>query len=507
MAEWEGSWKNFVSCLLLLGVASLAYANTFGHPWVYDDMPVIVNNPDVTSWQAFLRDVYPGRPLRELTYLLDRALFGMNPAGWHIQQILWHGLNGCLVFALGRQLQLARGAALLAALLFLLHPLQVEVVGHLSHRKDLLTTTFALGSLQAYATFFTAFDRRRWGWLALTVLLAGLAYAGKQTAAALPLVFAAYELAFVTPSKRLLLRWPSLFASAAAAMVAVAAVWFFAFGGLTAYRKAYVPWLVKFNLIPPFTDAEYLQMLFKSWAFMLRRLVWPVDLAPEYVLSAPVGWLDPWVLAGLAMALLIVTSLTLLYVTGQKQLGFSLAWFAGFFLITANLLWPLAYLAADRYLYTPMVGFCLIIALLLWRLCRQRAAYLLPVASALCLVLGVLTWQQNQVWASHEALWRHSLQVSPQSFTALNDLGKVHMDRGDYAAALKYYLRAAAINYSAPGPRYNLGLLYDKQGDRSRALSYFKEYLARADISTTLAHERLAKKVRNHVRKKYGVSL
>ena len=171
----DSSW---LPSLLLMVVAFLAYSNIFGHPWIYDDKPVIVDNLDITSWKAFLNDSYPGRPLRELSYLLDYSLFGMEPAGWHIQNNFWHGLNGILLFLLGRHLFGSNLPALLAALLFLLHPLQVEVVGHLSHRKDLLATTFALASMLSYALFFTSIGRKRWVWLSLTIVLAVLAYAG-----------------------------------------------------------------------------------------------------------------------------------------------------------------------------------------------------------------------------------------------------------------------------------------------------------------------------------------
>ena len=132
------SWQRWGPYPLLFATAFLVSANTFGNGWTYDDFSVIVENSDVRSWAGFLKDSYPGRPLRELTYLLDHSLFGLNPFGRHIQQIFWHALNACLIFTLGRQLQLARWAALLAALIFVLYPLKVEVVANLSRRKDSL---------------------------------------------------------------------------------------------------------------------------------------------------------------------------------------------------------------------------------------------------------------------------------------------------------------------------------------------------------------------------------
>ena len=103
MSFW---WRNklwgetLVALLACLGVVFLLYAGSFSHPWLHDDVPVVLENPDIRSFEAFLSDRYPGRPLREMTYLLDYRLFGLNPSGWHVQNIFWHGLGGWLLFLL-----------------------------------------------------------------------------------------------------------------------------------------------------------------------------------------------------------------------------------------------------------------------------------------------------------------------------------------------------------------------------------------------------------------------
>ncbi len=86
--------------LLLLLVTLVVYGNTFVNQWSYDDVPVVVQNPDSHSIAGFLENSRSGRPLRELTYIPEYRLFGTNPAGYHVQQLAWHAANGILVFVL-----------------------------------------------------------------------------------------------------------------------------------------------------------------------------------------------------------------------------------------------------------------------------------------------------------------------------------------------------------------------------------------------------------------------
>jgi len=348
MAFQERPWQSFGPYVLLFAIAFLAYANTFGNGWTYDDFPVIVENSDIRSWPEFLRNSYPGRPLRELTYLFDHALFGFNPAGWHIQQILWHALNACLVFALGRRLQLARWAALVAALIFLLHPLQVEVVANLSHRKDSLALAGALGAILCYLRFLHDQPRRK-AWLFAALGCFGLALSAKQSVVMLPVICLLYEVLLIPRPRRLLARYPLLLAGLAVPALVFAGWWWQSVGG---WPELYVSMqntvAFKANYFEPLTLPVYYLTVLKSWIFMGLRLVWPLDLALEYTFPVAAQLADPWVVAGLAV---LLAGLALLVISWRRWptacwLLIS-AWCL--FLPTANL-WPLTYLAADRYL-------------------------------------------------------------------------------------------------------------------------------------------------------------
>ncbi len=452
---------------LFLLLAYLLFSNTFGNAWTYDDGPVIVQNPDVRSISGFLQDSYPGRPLRELTYLVDYFLFGLNPAGWHIQNIFWHALNSSLLFVLVRALGGGRSVAWVASLLFVAHPIQVEVVANISHRKDSLALAFSLFSVLSYMEIFRA-GRRRWRWLFVALGFAGLACLGKENALVLPLVFIAYELGFVSPERRMLLRgyrWlPPLLALAG---IGGGISWYVFGGGREIYLLGAQGLFSKMNATSGVEEWEYFLTVCKSWGFMLRRLFAPSDLAIEYAFAIPRSLFDPWVMFALAG---IFCSGLLLWVARKRcpLLFFGLAW-SGLFWLPVSNLWPSAYFAADRYLYAPSVGFCLGAAWLLHRFGGRRLA--IGLSGAMLVGLMTLTWQQNLVWQSQFSLYSQAVKVSPQSPYALNNLGVYLWKRGERQKALTVIEKAAQnpFYYEA---QVNMVNLCEWMGDLERAAYY-----------------------------------
>ena len=486
-------------CLALVLLAFALYAKSFANAWTLDDFPVIVHNPDITGFAEFLRDSYPGRPLRELTFLLDHALFGLEPAGWHVQNILWHGLCGALVFLLALQAGIARVPALCGALLFLCHPLQVEVVANISHRKDSLALFFCLLSAIAYLKALSA-EQLRAGWLATAVLAAGVALLAKQNAVVMLPVLALLEWT-LRPPQSLFRRAPQLIPVMLAAGGAAGAAYLLR-GGLAGFRQEMVPQLVKFNVLPPWSEAQYFQTVAKSWAFLAGKLFWPVDLAVEYTYAVPSSWADPWVVAGLAFAV-VALLVTLLTLRACPAVGAGLGWCLLFWLPTAGF-WPLAYFAADRYWYAPLAGAALAVAGGLHRLGPPRRASLAAAAVVLLLLSG-LTWRQNAVWRDDHALWTQAVKVSPTAPFALNNLGDVYYKRGDMPTALRYFEQANALNGNLINNQLNLALTYEQLGNRRGAVMHFLRFLEMHRMSGQ--HPVEAAKVKKRLRETYGVNV
>lgn len=458
--------------LILLSLAFALYAQTFGHAWTYDDFPVIVENADVRSWAGFWENSYPGRPLRELSFLLDHALFGMNPTGWRVQQIFWHGFNAWLLFLVAHRLRAGRFAAWVGALLFLVHPLNVEVVANLSHRKDSLALAFCLLAFLAYIRACSV-GRGRGAWLALAGLSWGLALLAKENAVVLPVILAAYEWALVEPERRLLLKWRRPWLVAGVAAPAGGLFWFY-FGGGVARHLAGMQQLLqaKANYFGEVSWDLYYRMVLKSWTFMAGKMLWPVDLALEYTYPIPRDWFDPWVLTVLFGLAVIAAGL---WLTARRapRAFFLLAW-AGLFWLPVSNLWPLAYFAADRYCYAPLAGLCLLAALGLGRLpVSLRAGLLIPGV----LLLALLTWRQIPVWENPTVLWTRAHRVSPTSAFALNNLGNVHLLKGELLKARDYYTEALKVNPLNTTALYNLGLIYERVGMKERALEHYRLFL------------------------------
>jgi len=466
--------RKFSLSLALVILAVAVFANTIGHGWTMDDWGVIVRNPDVKSWTGFFADSYPGRPLRELTFLVDHSLFGMEPAGWHIQQIFWHSLCGVLLFLTARRLDFPLPVAWLGAALFLVHPLTVEAVANLSNRKESLAVAFSLLALLAFARSFRL-GGRSWRWRTLSFALAGVAFVGKETAVVMPIVFAAYELVFVSPEQRFMLRRPWLAAAACGAGVG-GFLWWLLDRGLAIYAEQLQPLLWKMNVlaIGDETLAIYPLMVLKSWSFMALRLFWPLDLAPEYIYAAPDHWLDPWVLSSVLLVL-IIAGLAVWAAKRHPGLFVALSWMVLFYLPVFNL-WPLAYFAADRYLYAPLAGFGLLAAAGLWRLCcSSLVPFWVTGLLAVCL-LGTLSVAQNRVWCSNLVLWSHAVEVNPESTMVRYNLGASLLRNERPAEALPHFL-AAAKNFNDSIPFYGLGMAYEALGKDKLAIKNYRTFL------------------------------
>lgn len=490
--------KRVVPVSILFFLSFLLFANTFGSEWTYDDFPVIVENPDVRSWGEFLRDSYPGRPLRELTFLLDHALFGLNPAGWHIQSIFWHGLNAGLLFLTALRLGVGRGAAWIAALLFMVHPIQVEVVANLSHRKDSLCLAFSLLSLLAYSEVFKP-HRRKWTWLMAATGFAATALLAKENAIVLPFLWGAWELAFLPPDRRILARRRSL--AFLFPCIMGGGLWYFLGGGNSAHlRKMASVLAMKANYFGAPDFETYYLVVFKSWAFMASRLLLPVNLAVEYTYSVPASWMDIWVLSALVLVGVVGTGL-FFFPTRCPCLFFGLAWGALFFFPVSNL-WPLSYFAADRYLYAPSVGLFLALAALIDGPTKGRR-FLAPLVTLAVLILALLSWRQSRVWASEESLWTQAIKVSPTSSFALNNLGNIALMRGDWREAKLLYQKSAAVNQLNPTTHYNLGLIAEQVGQTAAALEHYRRFLA---LNDPMFHVQ-ADQLRGRLMQQHGVPI
>lgn len=421
-----------LACLLLTVLAWLpALATVFQ----FDDYRVIVGDPAAQSLPAWLEEFGTGlRPLLKLSYGLSWNLGGGRPLAFVGLNLLLHAGAGLLVYRLGRRLfelagvraALAANAALLAALVFALHPVQTEAVSYLSGRSSSLSGLLSLAALAAY-------DRQLQGgraWPAPLLWLAALA--SKETAAVLPLALLLWD-ALARPDDpasarlRRLGIYPALLALIA--LLVLPGSRYGDFFATSLQTRAPLD-----NLLQ--------QLPALIWLLRGALLLRAPNIDPDL---QPVAGLEPLVLS--QAALLLGLLLLALSLRRWRWPAFCAAWALVFLLPTNSLLARLD-LANDRQLYLPLAALAWSLGYLLTRalLWRPRAGTAL--AATLLLGLASLTALRNLDYRSETALWSATLADSPGKARVLSNHGVALWQAGREAEAARAF-RSALV--SDPG--------------------------------------------------------
>jgi tetratricopeptide (TPR) repeat protein len=346
----------------------------------------------------------------------------LDPAAFHGASVALHVANAGLCFALIRRLTGRARAAWLCALLFALHPLQLESVGWISELRGLASAGFSLSALLVLVRLRQAVDPARSAIrLVVSALLLACAMLCKPSAAALPLVALAIDrIVFRTPWRRALV---------------VTTVW-----GAVVLPLVLVTHATQ--AVPVAGQSAWWQRPFiagHALAFYLFKTVVPIDLCVDY------GWTPTAVMSQAWGYLAWIVPAALLWVGYRRRLRRPMTWlgallFVSFLLPTLGLV-PFAYQAystvADRYAYLALLGVGLVAADLVERVKAEAAA--MRAAVAALGALAMLTFVQSRHWRSGSDLLRHTIDVNPAAGFAYNNLGDIELGNGDLAAARADY--------------------------------------------------------------------
>ncbi len=442
--------------LLLLLLTTLLYARTVRYSFISDDYSQIVFNTRIQSWRAlpefftqhlWAHELAPSqgnyyRPLLLVWMLLNYSLFGANPVGWHATSLLIQLAAGFLVWHTARALTDDNWVAIIAAAIFLLHPLAVESTVEISDANDPLCLCFLLA---AFLLFLNRSHRRAWLSTAASVALFALALLTKETAIAFAGVVFVYALLF--PPERL--RGGALRGAMRACMpyagVAVLYLMVRHFViGATVLRARPVVSMTTFFLTLPSV----------AWTYV-RHFFLPTKLAvfydTPYVLHPE--WRQFW------LPTLILGCIAGLLVLGWKRTRsrvfvLGLSWTL---LLLAPSLYGIAYfgnlgLVHNRYLYLPMAGICISAAVLVAPFLQSKRVAV--AAAAILVTLGVLTFQQQSHWKDNEALYSQAVQVAPRSPYPWLALAEVRERQGRTAEAIELADKGLELD-----PNYFTGLL------------------------------------------------
>lgn len=432
--------------LLILGAVLIAYLNSFLGLFQFDDFNVIVNDPAAHAWPGRLSDIRGIRPLLKLTYVLNWTS-GLGLFGFHLVNLVVHAANALLVYALVRQAGRhvlepvqARGAALIGALLFALHPVHTEAVTYISGRSSSLMTFFYLSSLLAYN--HGREQGRKPGISVVSPLLFAFAVMTKEAALTLPLALLLWEVCFVRPREPVRL----------------------ALGRQCGHWAIWLAAVVVIAVNPPYRELIALTPHFETVltqvhgvSYLLSHLVLIDSLNIDPDLRMLAAW--TWTLAGQAAALATALAAGLWGLRRRPWLGFGALWLFVQLLPTNTLVvrWDIA---NERQLYLAGVGLFIAAGIEIERLKALLSRRLVGAAIVmLCLVLGVFTFLRNHDYSSHVGLWEDAARKSPEKARVHNNLGYFYSLAGEREKARQSYLRALELKPDYDLARNNLLVL------------------------------------------------
>ena len=467
--------KLILSLLLILATLAL-YSPVFRAPFLnLDDDIYVTQNAEVRSgfnWHSFAwafttTTATNWHPLTWISHELDCQLFGLNPVGPHLVNVLFHAANAALLFLILAAVTKKIWRSAILAALFAIHPINVESVAWIAERKNVLSMFFFLLALAAYGWYARKPDLRRH--LAVTVLYA-LALMGKPQVITFPfalLLLDYWPLNRIPGTRLKTLLWekiPWFALSAASAVITMKAQ-------STARHEGIPLWM-------------HLANAALAYAKYISNTFWPNNLAPLYphpgiAIDRPA--------AALSMVGILAVSVLAIIFRRRRYLFVGWFWFLGTMVPMIGLVQVGVQSMADRYAYIPVLGIFLIIC---WgtpdllessRAERQtRLSPSLPLIALSVFVLSALAFalhRQVDYWTDNLTLWQHTLAVTERNFIAEDNVATALLAKGRTDEAVQYFRRAQAIRPADPVSKLNIASYQQQHGDNQSAIQGYDEVM------------------------------
>lgn len=485
---------NLLSCLFLFILSFSLYSNSLNNGFVWDDHILIEQSPeirDITNLKAIFtsapQSIY--RPVRTLVYAAEYRLFNLNPKGYHFVNILLNVLFSVLLFLVFRRIFNHGLMALAAAALFSVHPVHSEAVAYVAGLADILASFFMLLSLLCW---LGAEGKRTIPRLALSFLFFLAALFSKELAVVFPLFLLLFD--FILLRRRL------------TGSLALRYLLFFAGSGFFLFVRFFLIHVGgQAKLIYHWTFPNVFPNVVRLIPHYLRDLIAPLWLCPDFkAFQLTHGIAHLSVIATLVACLAVAVCLILEW-RRRPVVVVGVLWFALALLPVMQIV-PIGTFCADRFLYLPSAGFCIVVVSLLGSLTGYRSGasrarfllFLLPVA-AIAVFWASRAVPQNLVWRNDETLYRKMACCAPNSDYAHNKLGMLLAERNEMGEAIIQLERANAISPLNATIMSNLANAYAKAG-RIADANRFYAAVCRADpthptacLFTALANERLGR--------------
>ena len=462
-------------CILLVIATFIAYMQVLKYGFItsFDDTKYLTSNWNIKAgltkesivWAFSTSYAANWHPLTWLSHMLDYELYGMEPFGHHLTSLIFHITNTVLLFGVLLKMTGALWRSALVAVLFALHPLNVESVAWVAERKNVLSTFFLLLTLWAYVKYV---DKKNAGNYLLVVLFLALGLMSKPMLVTLPFVLLLLDFwplkrfSKVRPTRLILEKVP-LFILIIGSCVAT----FIAQRSGGAMRSS------EFSSLY-FRIANALVSYFEY----LRNMLWPSGLSVFY--PHPGAALPIW--KPIACTILLV-AITIWIVKGIRRapyLAVGWFWYLGTLVPVIGIVQVGEQAMADRYTYVPLIGIFIALAWSLPEHIKPRKGKFLPVLSGIVISLLIaLTWIQVSHWKNSITLFKHAINVTDTKYLGVATLHAFMADayhrEGELGIAISGFKKSLDLDPANLYSLNNLAATLAEQGNLKEGLSYARK--------------------------------
>jgi tetratricopeptide (TPR) repeat protein len=467
-------WTVIGVCLFLAVITLAVFGRTFYYGFVnFDDNLYVYENPVVQkglTWEGFRWALTYGKighwhPLTWVSHMLDCQLYGLNPGGHHLTNVLLHTAAAILLFLVLRRMTGFLWRSAFVAAVFAIHPLHVESVAWVSERKDVLSGVFFMLTLGAYVRYVRRPPSMiRYG---AVVLLFALGLLSKNMLVTLPFVLLLLDywplnrfsdFSFQVMLRRVAEKTP-LFVLTVGSCVATA-------------------------LVPEKLTAERLPFGLRmenavvSYVTYLWQMIHPFGLPCLY--PNPANYLPFWQVAGAVGLLLAISGAVFAFRKTHPYFVVGWLWYLGMMIPVIGIVQIANYAHADRYTYLPQIGLYLLLTWAAADLCagwRHRRVVLGGCSTVILVALIFCTRTQASYWRNSESLWTHTLACTSGNYIAHNDLGEDLLQKGRLDEAMDHFKKAVKIAPTYADGYYNLGNALMQIGHLGEAMELFRKVL------------------------------
>ncbi|MCF6151329.1 MAG: tetratricopeptide repeat protein [Candidatus Kuenenia stuttgartiensis] len=507
---------------ILIVLPFIAFLNSLNNDFVYDDVFTVTDNYFIRDWGNF-RDLFTSeyfklsgeatyRPLVTISYFIDYSIGKLNPIGYHLTNLLSHAVAVILVYFITSAVIRKKTVSFMAGMFFSMHAILTETVNAISYREDLLTTVFFLGALLLFINSTKNFHRYLLLYPA-SLFLYLFALCSKEMAITLPLMVFLFDwiLGDSAQIKKNAVRYYIGFLAVSIFYLLIRFVLLHnpAEGQLTYPEDSFFVNM----LTMPKVVAAYIKLLFI-----------PVHFNAEYMIAHTTTPLAPAFLCSMVF-LCVAGIIACRFYFYSKPFFYFTVWFFVTLTPAMNIL-PIANIMAERYLYLPSVGFCIILALTIHSAWEKGCALLffkksdagrkttkgysllsgskeamvkqknLPQTIMIVLLIAipvipysVTTMHRNRCWRDQFIFWSTTVQDSPYSARAHNNLGMIYFGKGDIDPALHEFQTSVSLE-ADPEYRHNLGMAYQRKGMQQEAMQEYLLVLG-ANPDSALTHNNM----------------